>query len=402
MYEKACSLGRYLSDTGLGAGDRVLLYLDNSVDYIEAFYAVLSRDGIVIPVNKNLTTEVIEHIALETSPIMIITNTIFKKRLTGTRASDACQVINLDVLDSLPDTAGFVSATADENSPALILYTSGTTKLPKGVTLTHKNLLANTSSIVSYLQLKASDSLLGIVNFCYSYGNSLLLTHTMAGASIVIENRVSFPIKVIEQLYDSRVTGFSTVGSYLNILLKQAHLKPQHFEHLRYITFAGESTNMEDIKKLKEMAPHLKVFVMYGQTEASARLSYLEPDILFVKSGSIGKGIPGVTLRVVTENGEEAQPGNVGEMTARGDNIMKGYWKNEEETKRVLKDGWLHTGDLAVSDEDGYYYIKGRKDDLIKYLGHRISPVEIEGILNGCAAFWNLPSLPLPKTNRRK
>ena len=148
VYKKACSLGRYLSDTGLGAGDRVLLYLDNSVDYIEAFYAVLSRDGIVIPVNKNLTTEVIEHIALETSPIMIITNTIFKKRLTGTRAADACQVINLDVLDSLPDTARFVSATADENSPALILYTSGTTKLPKGVTLTHKNLLANTSSIV--------------------------------------------------------------------------------------------------------------------------------------------------------------------------------------------------------------------------------------------------------------
>ncbi len=132
---------------------------------------------------------------------------------------------------------------------------------------------------------------------------------------------------------------------------------------------------MDDIKKLKDMAAHLDVFVMYGQTEASARLSYLEPDKLFEKPGSVGKAVPGVTLRIVTEDGSEAPPGVVGEMTARGDNIMKGYWNNEEETRRVLKDGWLYTGDLAVSDADGYYWIKGRKDDLIKYLGTGSAPL---------------------------
>ncbi len=384
-YKKACALSECFSEYGLKAGDRVLIYLDNSVDYITAFYAVLKKGGIVVPVNKNLTIDVIEYIAAETTPVLLITNPVFGKRLSGGKAADNTKILDIKTLETVgPDGTPPPDPVVSEEQPALILYTSGTTKMPKGVTLTHKNITANTSSIVSYLKLKETDSLLGVINFCYSYGNSLLQTHTMAGASIVIENRVSFPIKVIGQLYESRATGFSTVGSYLNILLKQSNLKPEHLKHLRYITFAGESTNMDDIKKLKDMAPHLDVYVMYGQTEASARLSYLEPDKLFVKSGSVGRGIPGVTLRVATEDGKEAPPGVVGEMTAYGENIMNGYWNNPEETERVLKDGWLYTGDLAVSDEDGYYYIKGRKDDLIKFLGHRISPVEIEGVINGC------------------
>ena len=344
----------------------MLIYLDNSVEYIETFYAVLKKGGIVVPVNKNQTLDVIDYIAGETAPVFIVTNSIFGKRLKSAKAASINYVINLDTLDRADSYSGEEAGMpAGGDLPALILFTSGTTKMPKGVTLSHKNLIANTTSIVSYLHLTQEDSLLGVVNFCYSYGNSLLLTHTKAGAKIVIENRVSFPIKVIEQLYESRVTGFSSVGSYLNILLKQAHLQPEHLKYLRYITFAGESTNMEDIAKLKELAPNVNVYVMYGQTEASARLSYLEPDKLFVKSGSVGRGIPGVTLRVVAEDGEEAKPGIVGEMTARGDNIMTGYWNNREETSRVIKNGWLYTGDLAVSDEGRlllYQGPKGRPD----------------------------------------
>ena len=385
VYEKTCALAEHFADLGLVPGDRVLIYLDNSIEYIEAFFAVLKKGGIVVPVNKNQTIEVIDYIAQETSPVFIITNPIFNKRLRSGKKAAECNIVDIEThKTAVPDGCSEDMPVSGGDKPALILFTSGTTKMPKGVTLSHKNLIANTTSIVSYLHLRQDDSLLGIVNFCYSYGNSLLLTHTKAGARIVIENRVSFPLKVIEQLHESRVTGFSSVGSYLNILLKQAHLQPEHLQHLRYITFAGESTNMEDIAKLKELAPHLDVFVMYGQTEASARLSYLEPDMLFVKSGSVGRGIPGVTLRVVTEDGEEAMPGVVGEMTARGDNIMSSYWNNPEETKRVIKDGWLYTGDLALSDEDGFYYIKGRKDDLIKFMGHRISPVEIENTINSC------------------
>jgi len=130
-----------------------------------------------------------------------------------------------------------------------------------------------------------------------------------------------------------------------------------------------------------EAIPHVKIFVMYGQTEASARLSYLEPDKLLEKIGSIGKAIPGVTLTVVDDKGKICPPGETGEIVASGDNIMMGYWNQPVETSRVLKDDGLHTGDLAKTDEDGYFYIVSRKSDMIKSGAHRISPKEIEEIL---------------------
>lgn len=388
IYRNTVLLAGLLFQSGLQSGDRILICLDNSAEYIIAYFAVLLLNAVAVPINKNMTAEVARHIANETGPLRIVTNSVFKKRLEEEFAGfDESIYIDLDRLPkeaqtTEPELTALLSA--DDELPALILYTSGTTRMPKGVTLTHKNLTANTEAIIAYLNLTEKDSLLVIVSFCYSYGNSLLLTHTKAGGKIIIENRSAFPIKIIEQLKASQASGFSTVGSYLSILLKQGALQPHHLRHLRYITFAGEATSTEDLKKLKEMAKHAKIFTMYGQTEASARLSYLEPSLLFEKAGSIGKGIPGVTLRVVTEDGTDIRPGETGEIIASGDSIMRGYWNNEAETKEVIKNGWLYTGDLAVTDADGYIYIKGRKDDIIKHLGHRISPMEIEAAINRC------------------
>ena len=383
LLESSRSLAGLLNGLGVAGGDRVLIYLDNSSDYIRAYFAALYLGAVVVPVNKNLTMDVVGFIAADAEPALVVTNAIFKKRLSelsgaGYRVLDVDSPNAGDGSGTPPSEA----AETDVGSPALILYTSGTTRMPKGVVLTHGNLRANTESIVSYLGLGAEDSLLTIVNFGYSYGNSLLLTHTKASGTLVLENRTSYPVKIIEQLRASRVTGFSTVGSYLNILLKQEFLEPEHLTHLRYITFAGESTSFDDIDRLRGLAPHLKIFVMYGQTEASARLSYLKPDMLDAKRGSVGRGIPGVALRVVGEDGGDIAPGEVGEIIASGDNIMPGYWKNEAATREVIKDGWLHTGDLATVDKDGYITIKGRRDDMIKFMGHRISPVEIESAVN--------------------
>lgn len=388
IYNKSITLAGLMCESGVKKGDRILIYIDNSAEYISAFFGALLANCIVVPINKNLNIESINYIINDTAPKILITNSIFMKRLqegnTDLKESIAVntdkieennKVLNCDLVESL---------TKDGDLPALILYTSGTTKMPKGVTLSHKNLTANTKSIIKYLGLTEKDSLLAIVNFSYSYGNSLMLTHTKAGGNIIIENRVAYPIKVIKQIYENKVTGFSTVGSYINILLKQEVLKDYHLKYLKYITFAGESTRFEDIEKLKYIAPHIKIFVMYGQTEASARLSYLEPDLIFDKIGSIGKGIPGVNLRVVSEDGTDVSIGEIGEIIASGENIMMGYWKNEAATKEVVKDGWLYTGDLAVIDEEGYIYVKGRKDDIIKHLGHRISPAEIEAAINCC------------------
>lgn len=387
IYHKAAVLAKTLCDTGVKGGDRVLIYLDNSAEYIAAYFGILLSNAIIVPINKNITLENINYIIADTSPRCIITNSVFMKKLQGNVDFEEKSIINVDTIwNSQPvhNTDITWKLTEAGDLPALILYTSGTTKMPKGVTLTHKNLAENTKSIVQYLGLTEKDSILAVMNFSYSYGNSVMLTHTKAGCKIVIENRVSYPVKIIEQLYAAKVSGFSTVGSYINILLKEEGLKDFHLKNLRYITFAGESTSFDDIAKLNEMAPHLKIFVMYGQTEASARLSYLDPDLIYKKAGSVGKGIPGVTLRVVKDDGADTKPGEIGEIIASGGNIMKGYWNNEEETKSVIRDGWLYTGDMAVTDEDGYIYVKGRKDDIIKHLGHRISPVEIEAAINTC------------------
>ena len=384
LLARTVSLAGVLGRRGVRAGDRVLLYLDNSAEYIAAFFAVLRLGAVVVPVNKNLTTEVVAFIAGDAEPALVLTNGIFKKRLAG--GASALPLLDLDEPeDGVPPPAPPDGAVPDDEQPALILYTSGTTRMPKGVVLTQRNLMANTASIVSYLGLTARDSLLAVVSFCYSYGNSLLLTHTMAGGTLFIENRTAYPATILAQLSETGANGFSTVGSYLNLLLKQEALTPEHFQGLRYVTFAGESVSFDDIDRLLALAPSLKVYVMYGQTEASARLSYLDPGMLREKRGSVGKSIPGVTLRVVNEQGADAAPGEVGEIIAAGDSIMRGYWRNDDATREVLRGGWLHTGDLGTVDEDGYLYIKGRNDDMIKFMGHRISPAEIEAAVNSFA-----------------
>lgn len=406
IYNKSIALAKLIHEAGLKSGDRVLIYLDNSAEYIATFFGVILANCIVVPINKNINFDSINYIIADTEPKLIITNTVSMKRLQEGKVSfEESNIIDIDKFmeDKSDHNLDLTKKlTEDVTLPALILYTSGTTRMPKGVTLTHKNLTANIESIVQYLGLTEKDSLLAVVNFSYSYGNSLMLTHTKAGGKIIIENRVSYPIKVIEQICISKATGFSTVGSYINILLKQEILEAFHLKYLKYVTFAGESTRFEDIVKLKDIAPHIKIFVMYGQTEASARLSYLEPDLILKKAGSIGKGIPGVNLRVVTDDGIDVKSGEIGEIIASGENIMKGYWNNEVDTKSVIKEGWLYTGDLAVTDEDGYIYVKGRKDDIIKHLGHRISPVEIEAAINCCENVLESAVIGIENNDRMK
>jgi len=178
-----------------------------------------------------------------------------------------------------------------------------------------------------------------------------------------------------------KVTGFSGVAATFAILMHKSRINDYRWEHLRYLTQAGGPMTPALTLKIMEAIPHVKIYVMYGQTEASARLSYLEPDRLLEKIGSIGKAIPGVTLTVKDESGNVCPPGVTGEIVAQGDNIMPGYWNQPQETAKVLKEDGLHTGDLARIDDDGYFYIVSRKSDMIKSGAHRISPKEIEEIL---------------------
>ncbi len=264
---------------------------------------------------------------------------------------------------------------------AQIIYTSGTTGKSKGVMLTHANLVANTHSIVEYMNLSANDSAMVVLPFFYSYGNSVMLTHVAVGGTLVVNQSFMYPNVIIEQMISERVTGLSGVPSTFAILLHRSTARDHSFPDLRYLTQAGAAMAPKLAGQLKEVFPDTEIYIMYGQTEASPRLSYLAPEDVGRKPGSIGKAIPGVTLELFKQDGSPALAGEVGEIVASGDNIMQGYWGRPQETKEVLREGKLWTGDLAYCDDEGFYFIVSRKTDMIKCGSHRIAPKEIEEIL---------------------
>jgi acyl-CoA synthetase (AMP-forming)/AMP-acid ligase II len=244
--------------------------------------------------------------------------------------------------------------------------------------LSHHNISANTDSIIDYLHLTADDSVMVILPFYYSYGASLLTTHIKAGATLVIDNRFLYPNVVLDTMEKEGVTGFAGVPSHYAILLRKSALKNYRLPKLRYVTQAGGAMSPVMIEECINILPHVQFYVMYGQTEASARLSYLEPGSLRQKMGSIGKAIPNVELNVLNEQGQKVKSGETGEIVARGENIMMGYWNAPAETALVLREQGLYTGDLAKVDEDGFIYVVSRKKDMIKCGANRISPGEIE------------------------
>jgi len=221
-----------------------------------------------------------------------------------------------------------------------------------------------------------------VMPFYYCYGLSLLHTHLKVGGSIVFNNSFIFLGSVINDLKNYKCTGFAGVPSHFQILLKKSQtFKTTDFPDLTYVTQAGGKLHTVFIEEFIKAFPNKDFYVMYGQTEATARLSYMPPNILETKLSSIGKAIPGVELKVVNDNGEEVGLNEEGELLARGENIMLGYYKDEKGTNEALKDGWLYTGDMAKEDEDGYFYLVARKKEILKVRGKRVSPKEIEAVI---------------------
>jgi len=248
--------------------------------------------------------------------------------------------------------------------------------------ISHKNIEANTDSIMEYLKLSSEDIVSVVLPFFYCYGLSLLHTHLKVGGSIVLNNSFIFLGSVINDLKNYKCTGFAGVPSHFQILLKKSKtFKTTDFPDLRYVTQAGGKLHAIFIEEFINAFPEKDFYVMYGQTEATARLSFLAPELIRTKTSSIGKAIPGVSLKVVNEKGKEVALNEEGELLAKGENVMLGYYKDDEETQKTLKDGWLYTGDMAKIDEEGFIYLVARKKEIIKVGGKRVSPKEIEAVI---------------------
>jgi acyl-CoA synthetase (AMP-forming)/AMP-acid ligase II len=385
----ASSVCSYLREADISPGDRVMLLWDNGPEYTALYFGILLAGGIVVPLNPSNYKDYVRYAAIQSEARFAAVADSSLGYLNGwwrgspviTGLSSGEGTVGIgEVLRSSTCEVG-TRQSVNSDDLALILYTSGTTGKPKGVMLSHRNLLANTRSILGYLPLDDADRTLAILPFYYSYGNSLLLTHVAVGASLVVENRFAFVNKALETMQDCCVTGFSGVPSHFSILINRSRFLQHDWPHLRYLTCAGGGLPVAHIRKIRKELPHVRLYVMYGQTEGAARLSHLDPVILDEKAESIGRGIPGVELRVIDKEGRNVRPGETGELIANGENVMMGYLGDPVGTDEVLKNGWLHTGDLATVDEEGFIYIQGRAVEFIKTGGYRVSPQQIEGVL---------------------
>jgi len=263
---------------------------------------------------------------------------------------------------------------------AVLSFTSGSTGVPKAVMVTHRNIQCNTADIILYMHLTSEDRATLVLPLSYCFGASILHTHLRTGGSVVVCSSFMFPEKVLGEMEMQRCTGFAGVPSTYQILLRQTNFARRRFPALRWLQQAGGKLPAPVIAELAATLPDVKLFVMYGQTEATARLSYLEPEMLANKLGSIGRGLASTRLEVLREDGTPVEPGSdeVGEIVASGPNITRGYWRSQEETARFFRNAKLHTGDLARVDRDGFLYIVDRARDFIKSMGNRVSPQEVE------------------------
>lgn len=380
LHEDSLKIASYLK-VNVGQNQNVVLISPNSVFFITVYLGILKSGNVCVPLNFSIEQDNLDFIIEATNcRNVFMADTLQSKQQLGNKVN----LIDEDHFNEIINKQELVlfDPDIDKSSLAEIVYTSGSTGLPKGVMISHQNIIANTQSIIEYLSLTSKDIMQVVLPFFYCYGLSLLHTHLRVGGSIVLNNSFIFIGSVINDLKRYRCTGFAGVPSHYQILLKKSQsFKTTDFPDLRYVTQAGGKLHDVFIDEFIDTFPKIAFFVMYGQTEATARLSYLPPHMVSVKKGSIGKGIPGVSLRVVNEKGEEVSIGEEGELMAKGDNIMIGYYNEPEETSKTIINGWLHTGDIAEFDQDGYLYLKARKKEIIKVGGKRVSPKEIEEVI---------------------
>ncbi|GAA3706759.1 AMP-binding protein [Microlunatus aurantiacus] len=365
-----------LQQAGVDPGARIGLLGGNSAFWVAGYLAAMKL-GVVVPFSdKNGVNDLAAQADwVDCSAVLIDRR---QQRRLGS-AFGARPVITDAVLGENGASSWPITA-ADAAADAALMFTSGTTSRPKAVRATHGNLIANTTSIIDCLSLTASDRMLVILPFHYVFGASLLHTHLAVGGSIVLCNTFTFPETAVDLIDSEACTGFAGVPSSYQLLLRASSYGNRELGSLLKVQQAGGRLTPALIEELAAAQPGAEVFVMYGQTEATARLSYLPPHLLVKKLGSIGRGIPGVTLEVLNEAGTPVVPGEPGEIVARGANISPGYYNDPEATERKFRDGTLRTGDLATVDSEGFIFIVGRSGDFIKSWGYRVSPQQIEEV----------------------
>ncbi|MHA1381612.1 MAG: class I adenylate-forming enzyme family protein [Candidatus Helarchaeota archaeon] len=401
-------LSNALMEEGLSKQERAAIFLENSIESVLSIFAILKAGGVFVVINPQVKAKKIEYILNDCSIKILITDSIRLKEISGI-------LINCPSLQSiivtdheLIEKRGYKTHNKKlisfswilKNFPkdrpskkcididlASLIYTSGTTGIPKGVMLTHLNMVSAADSIIEYLENTPNDIIINVLPLSFDYGLYQVLMSFKFGGTIVLERSFIYPNKMIELITREKVTGLPLVPTIVAILLRLKNLDKYDFSSVRYITNTAQTLPPEFIPKLQKIFPKAKIYLMYGLTECK-RVSYLPPEEIERRPASVGKAMPNVEAYLVDKIGNKiTKPGEIGELVVRGSNVMKGYWNLPEETEKVLKPGplpdekVLYTGDLFKMGNEGFLYFVSRKDDLIKTAGERVSPREIENVL---------------------
>jgi long-chain acyl-CoA synthetase len=396
----ADGLAAGLRELGIRHGDRVAVVLPNGADAAIAIYGILRAGAAFSPINPTIKRDKLAHVLTDSGAAAVLCD------------EERADVVNAaaSLAEPTPVVTGVGERILEDGAPARtpvsvdlasVIYTSGSTGDPKGVTLTHGNMTFAADSIVEYLRMDESDRILCALPLSFDYGLYQLLMSMRVGATLFLETSFAFAGRVVEQLEESRITGLPGVPTVFNVLVSLKGLAQRELPDLRFLTNTGAALSSTTIDAIRRTFPNARLYSMYGLTECK-RATYLPPEQLDARPASVGIPIPGTEAWIEDQEGNVLGPGEVGELVIRGAHVMQGYWNDPEATAERLRPGrwpWervLATGDLFRTDDEGYLYFVGRRDDLIKSGGEKVFPREIEDVLHSAPGVREVAVVGMP------
>ena len=399
------ALAHWLVIAGVRCGDRVITFAENSVEAVIAFWATLKASAVICMVHPETPAEKLAHYLQDTRATTLIADgqllaqhaTVFAESvfLQNIVASGS---LPAGVDGRFPTMTSFAQAAVPNALPgppaqqnididlAAIIYTSGSTGAPKGVMLTHRNMLTAAASIMEYLKLDDRDVILNAMPLSFDYGLYQMIMTFAAGGRLVLERSFALLPQVLARTSREAVTGLPAVPTVFALLSQFDALDRYDLSAVRFLTSSGAHLSATQIKWMQRRFPTAEIYSMYGLTECK-RCTYLPPDAIDRKPGSVGIAIPNTELWVVDENDQRLGPNKVGELVVRGATVMRGYWDAPEATQQRLRPGplpgesVLYTGDSGRFDDDGYLYLVARMDSVFKNRGKKVAPHEVEAAM---------------------
>ncbi len=387
LLQRVKRLAAALQHRGVRKGDRVAIYLERSVESVASLFAVWFIGGVAVVINDVLKTRQVNYIMQHSEASLLISRRSLLDELKVVELPAG----NVLVWDEYREDADrrLVLPLLIGKDLAMLIYTSGSTGLPKGIMVTHDNLLAGAQIVSGYLGINGDDIIISVLPFSFDYGLNQLLDALYNGATLVIQ-RSLMPADICKTLLDQNVTGLACVPMlWQQLAHERSPFTKTRFPCLRYMTNTGGRMPEHLTRLFRKVHPDVRIYLMYGLTEAF-RSTYLPPEEIDRRPTSIGKAIPNNEVLVINEHGAECRPGETGELVHRGSTVSCGYWKDPEETQKRFrvhpfgqaKGGYgetvVYSGDYVKKDEEGFLYFVGRKDQIIKSHGMRVSPEEIE------------------------